>query len=263
MLKGRRTQIACGDQVDVARADGGAAITRVRPRTTLVYRSDEFKEKLIAANATQIAGVIAPDIAVDESLVNRWIIAAEAEGCRFVLIANKSDLPSFPALRARLVPYAALGYAVVELAAKRDIAPVLPLLAGQHTVLVGQSGMGKSTLINTLLPAAAARVSEVSTALLSGKHTTTSTTLYALPGMDGWIVDSPGMKAFGLAHIGPDALDRAFVEMRPLLGQCRFRDCRHDAEPGCAIRAAVAAGTIAPQRLALLHALMRETTVAQ
>lgn len=264
MLKGRRTQVACGDRVTVRKVAGGGAIDGIAPRTTLVYRSDAYKEKLIAANATQIAGVVAPDIAVDEGLLNRWIVAAEAEHCRFVVVANKADLPDFAALTKRLLPYAAMGYPVVEIAAKRDIAPLVPVLAGQRTVLIGQSGMGKSTLINALLPLAAARVGDVSSALLAGRHTTSSSTLYPLPaGDDCWVVDSPGMKAFGLAHVAPDALAEAFVDMRPFLGHCRFRDCRHDREPGCAIRAAVDGGRIAPQRLALFHALVRESTAAR
>jgi len=264
MLKGRRMQVACGDHVTVSKIDGGAVIEGVAPRTTLVYRSDAYKEKLIAANATQIAGVVAPDIAVDESLLNRWIVAAEAEHCRFVVVANKSDLPGFDALRTRLQPYAKMGYPVVELQAKRNIAPLVPLLARQRTVLIGQSGMGKSTLINALLPLAAARVGDVSSALLSGRHTTSSSTLYPLPpDNDSWIVDSPGMKAFGLAHVAPDALAEAFVDLRPYLGHCRFRDCRHDSEPECAVRAAVDDGRVARQRLALLHALVRESTAAR
>jgi ribosome biogenesis GTPase len=258
--KGRSLRIAVGDRVQVARAREGDVITGVEPRANLVFRSDAFKEKLLAANVTQVAAVVAPDVALDEDLLNRWMVAAEAAQCRFVVLANKADLPSFAALRARLAPYEALGYAVVPLSAKRDLAAVRPWLAGQHTVLVGQSGMGKSTLINALVPGAAARTTLVSEALKSGRHTTTSSTLYALPdlGSDTWIVDSPGMKVFGLAHVDVDGLAHAFVEMRPYLGRCRFRDCRHDAEPDCAVTAGVAAGRIAPHRLALLHTLLSE-----
>jgi ribosome biogenesis GTPase len=265
VLKGRRTTLACGDRVRIARAAGGGSIEAVAPRATLFYRSDAFKEKLIAANVDQVIGVVAPDLSIDEELVNRWIVAAEAEACRFVLAANKADKAGFDRLVARLAPYAALGYAVVPMSAKRDPAPLLPWLAGRNTVLIGQSGMGKSTILNAVLPDAAAKTAEISEALLTGRHTTTHSTLYPLPDArgNGWIVDSPGMKAFGLAHLAPDAIAHAFVDIRPLLGQCRFRDCRHDREPGCAVQRAVAAGDVAPHRVALLHALIAESEAAR
>ena len=265
ILKGRNAQVAAGDHVTIRRVAGGGAIESVAPRTNLVYRSDAFNAKLLAANVTQIAGVVAPDIALDLDLVNRWIIAAESAQSRFVLFANKDDLPAFAQLLARLAPYAALGYAIVAMSAKRTAEPALSWLAGQHTVLVGQSGMGKSTLVNALVPDADVRTRDVSQALQAGRHTTTSTTLYPLPalGDDAWIVDSPGVKAFGLAHLAPEDLAETFVEMRPLLGRCRFRDCRHDAEPECAITAAVADGRIAPYRLALLHTLQAEAAFAR
>lgn len=264
VLKGRRTVVACGDRVVAARVAGGGAIESVEPRSSLLYRSDAFREKVLAANVSQVIGVVAPDIAVDENLLNRWIVAAELERCRFVLVANKSDLPGFDALLARLAPYRALGYPVVGCSAKRSAAPLEALVRGERSVLIGQSGMGKSTILNALVPDAGARVGEVSGALGGGRHTTTETALYLLPGAaDGWIVDSPGMKVFGIAHADPGLLPDAFVEMRPLIGRCRFRDCRHDREPGCAIREAVDDGRIAPQRLALLHALRRESEAAR
>jgi ribosome biogenesis GTPase len=261
VLKGRHTTLACGDRVRVTRVAGGGAIESVEPHATLFYRSDAFKEKLIAANVDQVVGVVAPDLTIDEELVNRWIVAAEAEGCRFVLVANKSDKDGFAVLLERMAPYAALGYAVIPMSARRDPAPLLPWLAGRHTVLIGQSGMGKSTILNAVAPHAAAKTAAISEALSAGRHTTTHSTLYMLPENlgDGWIVDSPGMKAFGLAHVAPEAIAHAFVEIRPLLGHCRFRDCRHDREPGCAVQNAVSEGRVAPHRVALLHALVAES----
>ncbi len=265
VLKGRNTALACGDRVVVARTEGGGVIEALLPRATLLYRSDAFKEKLIAANVTQVIGVVAPDVGVDEELINRWIIAAEAERCRMVLAANKSDQADFPRLVARLAPFAALGYPVVPLSATHDVTPLVPWFEGQRTVLIGQSGMGKSTILNALLPAALARTAEVSAALSAGRHTTTHSTLYPLPAAmgDGWIVDSPGMKMFGLAHLDPEAIADAFVELRPLLGRCRFRDCRHDREPGCVVQDAVERGIVAPHRVALMRTLVATSHAAR
>ena len=265
VLKGRVTTLACGDRVGVARMAGGGSIEAAFPRTTLFYRSDEFREKVIAANVTQIAGVVAPDIAVDEELVNRWIIGAEAQGCRFVLAANKSDQPGFDALLARLQPFADLGYAVVPISAKFDVAPLWSVLRGERTVLIGQSGMGKTTILNAVVPHVQAKTAAVSEALSTGRHTTSQSTLYPLSEQDGggWIVDSPGLKVFGLAHLEPEHIAAAFVEMRPLLGHCRFRDCRHDREPGCAIWQAVDQGTVAAHRVQLLQRLVDESRAAR
>ncbi len=262
--KGRSQQIACGDRVVAGPVAGGGLIERVLPRTSLFYRSDLAHEKLIAANVDQVVGVVAPDVAIDEHLLNRWIIAAETQRCRFILVANKADLPAFSDLPQRLAKYTALGYTVVNVSARDSVAALEPFIAGRHSVLAGQSGMGKSTLINALAPGANARTGDLSAALGSGKHTTTSTALYRLPDLDdAWIVDAPGVKSFGLAHATPEELAEAFVEIRPLLGHCRFRNCRHREEPGCAVRAAVDAGTVSWQRLELLLEMIDESEYAR
>ncbi len=261
VLRGRTATLACGDRVLVSRAAQGGVIEAVLPRSTLLYRSDAFKEKLIAANVDQIVGVVAPDLSLDEELVHRWSVAAAALRCRFVIAANKVDLPGAPALAQRLAPLAALGHAVVPVSAREDVAPLVPWLDGRHSVLVGQSGMGKSTLLNAIVPGALARTAAVSLALTTGRHTTTHSTLHRLPAPlgEGWIVDSPGLKAFGLAHVDPDAIVAAFTEFGPCAGRCRFRDCRHDVEPDCAFRAEVAAGRAAPFRLQLLRTLVAQS----
>lgn len=262
VLRGRSLGVACGDRVQVTPTTAGeGAIEAIEARGTLLFRSDAHRQKLLAANVTQVLGMVAPVPPYDDELVQRWVIAAESNGCRFALIANKRDLPEFAALAPRLDACRALGYPVLSLCAKgtpSDLAPVHELVAGQRSVLVGQSGMGKSTLINALLPGSGARVGEVSVALRAGRHTTSETTLYAL-GPDSWIIDSPGMKEFGLAHLATAEIAQGFVDLRPFVGQCRFRDCRHGAEPGCAVQDAVARGEVKPWRVALLQRLLGES----
>jgi ribosome biogenesis GTPase len=262
ILKGRTTTLVCGDRVRVVPEAGGGVIVSVGARKSLLYRSDAFREKLVAANVTLVLGVVAPDVPVDEHLLNRWIVAAEIERCRFVLVVNKADLPGADTFAQRFDAYVALGYPLVRVCALRDVSALVPWLHGQRSVVIGQSGMGKSTLINALLPGAGARIGEVSKALRTGRHTTTAATLYRLPDDAGWIVDSPGMKVFGLAHCTPRSIVDAFVELRELVPHCRFRDCRHEREPGCAVRAAVAEGRVAPQRVALLQTLLAEHAAA-
>ena len=247
--RGKRTDIACGDRVRVAPAapDQGV-IEAVEPRASLFYRSDIQREKLIAANVTRIV-VVAAAPAVHRQLLDRCLAAAEHTQIPALIVLNKMDLPEAAAALAALAPYRALGYAVLPLTAKVDVAPLRAQLTGQLAVLVGQSGMGKSTIINRLLPQAAARVGELSAALGSGRHTTTHAKLYALDDASA-IIDSPGLQEFGLQHVPPAELAHCFVEFRPLLGHCRFNDCRHLAEPDCAVAAAAAAGTVDAARLA-------------
>lgn len=238
--RAKRSVYACGDRVDLeVAAAGQARILEHLPRTSLLYRSDEWKQKLIAANATQIVLVVATEPAFSDELLTRALVAAEHEGMRAVLVLNKCDLENcLAAARARLAAFAALGYPLLEICAQRSAAPLLPYLAGQLSILVGQSGMGKSTLINTLVPSAAAATREISTALDSGKHTTTHARLYRLAG-GGAVIDSPGLQEFGLAHLTFGDIEHGFPEFRPTLGRCRFHDCRHDAEPECAVKALV------------------------
>lgn len=258
VTRGRRSTLACGDRVTVAlSARGQGVIEAVAPRTTLLFRSDRARQKLVAANVTQIVIVVAPVPAFDEDLVNRCLAAAEHGGMAALIALNKVDLPQASAALSSLELYRGLGYRLVALSAKRDLGPLVSHLKGQTSVLVGQSGMGKSTIINALLPAAAVRVAEISAALDSGRHTTTHTRLYHLDDASH-VIDSPGMQLFGLHHLeGPELAD-AFVEFRPWLGQCRFRDCRHVSEPGCAIAAACDKGQISARRLASYRGLARE-----
>ena len=254
--RGKKSHVACGDRVTVtlSAADHGV-ITAVLPRSTLLYRSDAFRQKLFAANATQAVIVVAAEPSFSDELVSRCIVAAEQQHMRALIVLNKTDLAEkAEAARLQLAPFLDLGYPVVELSAKHDAEALRPHLAGQCSVLVGQSGMGKSTLINALLPEVQASVREISGALDSGKHTTTHTRLYRLDAASS-LIDSPGMQEFGLAHLTRAEIEQGFREFLPHLDRCRFRDCRHEQEPDCALRAAVAAGSIGARRLGQFHAL--------
>ncbi len=260
--KGKKSPYAVGDIVDLT-ADG--QITGHLPRKSLLYRSDAYRQKLIAANVTQLVLVVATEPSFSDLLISRALIAAEHEGLRTLIVLNKCDLAAaLPAAREALAPFVALGYPLLELSAKQDAAPLIPLLAGETSVLVGQSGMGKSTLTNALVPNIAAATREISTALDSGKHTTTYARMYHLPPIPagGRLIDCPGVQEFGLAHMNLQEIEACFIEFRPLLGTCRFRDCRHLAEPGCAIKAAAASGAIHPRRLAHYRQLAAEVSRA-
>ncbi|MDD5248627.1 MAG: ribosome small subunit-dependent GTPase A [Rhodocyclaceae bacterium] len=247
--RGKRSVYACGDRVALEPgAIGQARIADHLPRTSLLYRSDEWKQKLIAANATQVVLVVASEPGFSDELLSRALVAIEHDRLRAVIVLNKCDLVErLPAARAQLAPFAALGYPVLELCARQSAAPLLPYLHGQVSVLVGQSGMGKSTVINALVPGAAAPTREISTALDSGKHTTTYARLYRLDA-DSAIIDSPGLQEFGLAHLSFGDIEDGFPEFRATLGRCRFHDCRHGAEPDCAVKALIASGAVDRRR---------------
>jgi ribosome biogenesis GTPase len=249
VTRGKRTGIACGDNVAVkATAVGDGVIESVAPRRSLFYRSDLQREKLIASNVTQVAVVVAAAPPLHRELLDRCLAAAEHASIKVLVVFNKMDLPGAQAALDTLSDYRALDYEVLPVAAKLDIAPLRSRLDGHTSVLVGQSGMGKSTIINRLLPDAAARVGELSKALGGGRHTTTHAQLYHLDPASR-IIDSPGLQEFGLLHVGSGGLAECFVEFRTHLGACKFNDCKHLSEPGCAITAAAASGAISRLRL--------------
>lgn len=257
--RGKKSELACGDRVSVQpTGDNQGVIDSTAPRSTLLYRSNPFKQKLIAANVTQIIIVVATEPAFSDELITRCIVAAESQGMRALIVLNKCDLSDriAPAISA-LAPFENLAYPVLRLSAHAGAEALRAYLSGQTSVLVGQSGMGKSTLINALVPDAQAPTREISAALDSGKHTTTQATLYRL-NADSTLIDSPGLQEFGLHHLSPAAIEHGFLEFRPLLGQCRFHNCRHGREPDCAVHAAVERGDIAPRRYAVFRALLGE-----
>lgn len=257
--RGKKSAIACGDRVHIAMtAKGQGVIEAVDPRRTLLYRSDAYREKLIAANVDQMIIVLAAVPSFYQELLDRCLVAAEFQGIRALIVLNKSDLvDESRAARERLRLYEGLGYEVLPLVARSDVSPLRPHLAGRSSVLVGQSGMGKSTIVNGLVPDAAAAVGEISLALDSGRHTTTYARMYRLDAQ-AQLIDSPGMQEFGLRHVPAHEIARCFPEMRPLLGQCRFNDCAHLVEPDCAVRAAASNASIDAARLRSYARLMDE-----
>lgn len=262
--RGKKSPYACGDQVMLGPLhDSEAQIFSHAPRTSLLYRSDQWKQKLIAANATQIVLVVATEPGFSDELISRALVAARHERMRAVIVLNKCDFAAgLPAARAQLAPFATPGIPVVELSAKVDPAPLRPWLADQVSVLVGQSGMGKSTLVNALIPDAGAATREISTALDSGKHTTTHARMYRLPDAGGTLIDSPGLQAFGLAHLTRGEIELGFAEFLPHLDRCRFRDCRHENEPDCGIKEAIVAGQVDARRLMHFVAIANENELA-
>jgi ribosome biogenesis GTPase len=197
-------------------------------------------------------------------LVSRSLVAASAAGVEAHLILNKTDVGELlPRARERASVYTGLGYPLHEMSARANpehaVATLTPLLQGQSSIFIGQSGMGKSSLINLLVPEADIAVREISAALDTGKHTTTFTRLYKLPG-GGSIIDSPGFQEFGLYHLSEGMLERAFVEFAPYLGTCKYYNCHHLQEPQCAVLQAVADGKIARMRQELYAQLLHESS---
>lgn len=260
VTRGKKNDLACGDIVEVKLTDAHEGVVEsFKPRSSLLYRSNAYKTKLLAANVTQAVIVLATQPSFYEALLNRCLIAAEAAGIQALIILNKCDLAENDDARRALERYRKLGYRVQPLSAKQDITPLKQWLNGHTSVLVGQSGMGKSTIVNALLPELKIRTQEVSAVLDSGKHTTTAAHLYHL-GADSHLIDSPGLQEFGLHHLSMDQLEKAFVEFRPYLGKCRFNNCRHLKEPDCAVIQAVNEGQIEPQRLSYYQELLSEIT---
>lgn len=255
--RGKKSLLACGDRVRFAPAGRDAGVIEgFEPRASLFLRAAPHRQKLIAANASQVAIVVAGEPSFSDELVCRILVAAESQGIKAFVVLNKTDLESATrAAEARLRQFAMAGYPVLAISAKSNVGPLAERLTDETTVLIGQSGMGKSTIVNGLVPSAGVRTQEISSFLDAGRHTTSATRLFRLPG-GGAIIDSPGLQEFGLAHLTSAQIEHGFPELRALAGQCRFSDCRHDAEPGCAVHGAVNDGRCAARRLELLHRIL-------
>ena len=231
-------------------ADSGVIESRAERRSSLCRPDGRGQLRPVAANIDLMLIVIAPAPEPHGNLIDRYLVAAEVEGIEPVLVLNKADLldDDDPAtvLAGR---YGALGYPVIRTDAVTDpnASQLRPWIAQRTLVLVGQSGVGKSSLIHRLIPDIDIRIGALSEAISKGRHTTTAAELYHVPG-GGRLIDSPGIREFHLHHLPDDAVAQGFREFQPLLGRCKYRDCRHDREQDCALLAAVADGTISAER---------------
>lgn len=247
--------LVTGDRV-VWRADNqqSGVIVALQPRRTELYRPDHRGQlKPVAANVDRLVIVFAPLPQPHRNLIDRYLVAAEQAGLEPLLVLNKADLlaqPEHAQIRGWLDDYAALGYRTLCLSADsgNGLDQLREELRGHVNVFVGQSGVGKSSLINALLPDADLRVGALSEMTGKGTHTTTTARLFHFPA-GGDLIDSPGIREFGLTHISHADLLEGFIEFRPFLGHCRFRDCQHVHEPGCALLDAVASGAISASRM--------------
>lgn len=241
--RGKKNIAVVGDEVQWLPSGDEGTVESVVARRNLLYRQDETRTKSFAANLDQVLILLGAEPVFSESQLNRALIAAGAAGIRAFVVLNKQDLREpFEAGWQRLAPYRAMGLPVLALSLSRGegLDALKAQLTGRVTFILGPSGVGKSTLVNHLLPDAGAATATISKALNSGRHTTTSTRWYWLDSQrQGAVIDSPGFQEFGLQHIDATQLAHLMPDLAAHLGQCRFYNCTHLHEPGCGVRAAV------------------------
>ena len=252
VARGKRQGYAVGDWVKASLSTDNTqgAIEGIHLRENLFYRSEFNKQKNLAANIDQVAIICATEPSFADELLGRALICAHVAQIEVLIVLNKADVSELlPLARERLRLYAKLGYRVIEVSANQPDSlnsELIPALAGKTTLLMGQSGMGKSSLINALIPDANLRTREISSVLNSGKHTTTFSRLFDcdLNGQASQIIDSPGFEQFGMAQFSVSQIQHAMPEFVPYLGTCKFHNCTHVHEPACAVLDAVARGEI-------------------
>jgi ribosome biogenesis GTPase len=261
--RGRREDVVVGDCVLASiTSEEQARIESIEPRTTLLFRTDRYRTKELAANVDQVIVVFASRPAFNRWFIWKALVAASAAGIEALVLRNKADLAESDDAGSFLQQVAQLGWRTLAVSAKSDSDRARGLLmrevTGRKSLMVGQSGMGKSTLLNLLIPDARARTQEFSERLNAGKQTTTASRWFTLAD-DSALVDSAGFEEFGLTHLRFDQIAATFPEFSALLGQCRFQDCRHLREPGCAVLAALEDHQVLPERYDFYRSLASES----
>lgn len=260
--------IVVGDTVEYRTTSiNQAVIVNRLPRFNQVERSNKSKQKILAANIDQIVILVATEPLINEDLLNRILIEAEYKKIKTLILLNKNDIKDkLYIAKQRLSDIKNIGYLVVETSLKREHEQkhdadleikkkLLPHFINRTSLLIGQSGVGKSTLTNLLIPEAKAKTQSISKSLMTGKHTTSLTRLFNLA-VPGSLIDSPGFQEFSLHHIKKTELSCAFKEFRQTLTHCRFHNCLHHQEPGCAVIQSVLDGNVSPSRYSLYKRIL-------
>lgn len=268
--RGKKAGICVGDFVEISpQGDNEARIEKVLDRKNLLYRSDEMRSKQFAANVDVLLLITAVEPKFADDLLGRALAAAWCEDLRPYIVLNKVDLDKgLVEARDRLKRYQDLGVEVIECSIHKPddlTAKLLPKIKGQTAILLGQSAMGKSSILNVLVPTAKAHTQEHSQALGAGRHTTTKTELYDIKEngeIIASLIDSPGFQNFGLLHLSDAEIVKGFPEFGEAIKNCRFYNCRHLREPGCAVTNALNEGLIHPDRYALYARIIAENDAA-
>lgn len=252
--RGKKGDVVVGDEVLCSPAvDNTVAIESIKKRTSLLFRQDEWRTKTLAANIDTLVIVFASRPRFNPWFVWKALLAAHTAGVHPCVIQNKTDLSEgFKEAEEFLLSLKALGYEThaisAEKATEATIEELDSIFNSRHSLLVGQSGMGKSTILNLLVKDANAKTQEYSQALNLGRQTTTVTTLYDLDRAEGFVIDSPGFQEFGLAHLTLNDIIAAMPDIAAHVGQCRFANCKHLKEPACSVKEAVQSGHISQNR---------------